>query len=169
MAVDIVNINAATVTTIQPWSFDSKLRQNRKVPREYDMVAGPTKPSDKKSKYGFKDSVLGKLISGSSLSTARADGQVAGTKRNTGAGYTGEVGNKPTPPIKSAKMSATVSPRGMAMGSKASGPPRASTPKKAAAPKPVKDDDYNRRAELGDFYLNATSGMFSPKAGGKKK
>lgn len=34
----------------------------------------------------------------------------------------------------------------------------------------AKSDDYgSRRAELGDFYLNATSGMFSTKAGGKKK
>lgn len=50
---------------------------------------------------------------------------------------------------------------GMAM-SKPTRKPNASTP---SITKPSKSD-YNSRKELGDFYLNATSGMFSDK---KKK
>lgn len=87
---------------------------------------------------------------------------VMGTKRTTGAGYTGAKGQDVVAPAKSAKMSAAVPKvsRKPSVGFKTT-----VTPAKKAA----KSDDYNRREELGGFYLNATSGMFSPKAGGKKK
>lgn len=98
-------------------------------------------------------------------SSARAnEGGVRGTVRNTGAGYTGAKGNEPAAPAKSAKMAATIKPKMAPVSAVRRAP-------KAAAPAPAKknDDYFNRRAELGSFYLNATSGMFSPKAGGSKK
>ncbi len=71
------------------------------------------------------------------------------------------------------------------LGSAAEAAPAAPKPKKAAkapmtgweakvtpasAAKKPKSSSYSQsRSELGDFYLNATSGMFSDKAGGKKK
>lgn len=82
---------------------------------------------------------------------------VSGTVRSGGAGYTGEKGNAPTPAAKSAKMSATLKPK-----PKGTGLSDADRAYKRKGPA-----DYNR--DVGAFYLNATSGMFSKDAGGKKK
>lgn len=106
--------------------------------------------------------------SGGGPSQAKArDRYVSGTVRGGGPGYSGEKGNAPTPAARSAKMDAgkptTPKRPGAPFGPMGSG----AKPAKAVA-KP-KSDDYNQRSELGSFYLNATSGMFSPKAGGKKK
>lgn len=97
-------------------------------------------------------------------SRAEAKEMNPGTVRATGAGYSGAKGEAPKPAARSAKMDAGIKKPSnyMAMGKKAAA-------KAAAAVKPAKSDNYNRRSELGDFYLNATSGMFSEKAGGKKK
>ena len=80
---------------------------------------------------------------------------VSGTVRASGAGYTGEKGNAPTPAAKSAKMSAGLKPAGK----------KPSTSAKPYVKKGV--PDYNR--DVGPFYLNATQHMFSKDAGGKKK
>jgi len=126
---------------------------------------GRDKPG-KRVGYKFGDSALGKLFSG-----RLGKDSVKGTVRSTGAGRTGEKGEIPVPPVKSAKMAAMPKMKAMSGGELGAKPKLVAAKVNLAKPRPAKtvSGDFNRRSELGDFYLSATEHMFSEKAGGKKK
>ena len=104
-------------------------------------------------------------------------GKDEGSPGNFGLPSPGEVfgGKEKTKPVNRADALRSKPNKGV--GSTAAAAP---APKKAKKSAPMTGWDakvtkpgkwaYSRsREELGDFYLNATSGMFSEKSGGKKK
>lgn len=104
-------------------------------------------------------------FAGAGGSTAAMRG-AGGSTRMGGSGASGRWGSSAT--AKSAPM----------LGGRSGVGSAKAAPAKPAAPKPVAKAtkaaykakgiaDYNK--DVGSFYLNATSGMFSDKAGGKKK
>ena len=109
--------------------------------------ASESKPARKL--YGIQAAASGKA-SKPSVDTFK------GTVRSTGAGRTGEKGNMPVAPVKSAKMSAAA-PAAKAVA-KAGAWKTKVTPAKAS--KAPSYDDERRR--LGDYYLAANPGMSDP-------
>jgi hypothetical protein len=115
----------------------------------------------------FGKSALGKLFSGKL--TSSADAGESSAPKNKGRFDAG------SPDIKQSALKAPKGPEKGKMGTEYVPPTKKPMTNMASAPKPKAAKpaykakgpaDYNK--DLGDFYLNATSGMFSSKAGGTK-
>jgi hypothetical protein len=120
---------------------------------KYGKSAGDeSEPVDSSSEESSEPKMANRGSSVIAAASAMPKKGIRGTYRATGAGRTGAKGDAGSAPEKSAKVAA---PKPKASGWKTSVKPAGKGPA-----------DYNK--DLGDFYLNATSGMFSSKAGGNK-